>query len=29
VIDFAALGGDAGYLGAAGIARRDYLKGQA
>jgi glucokinase len=28
-IDFAALGGDAGYLGAAGIARRDYLKGQA
>jgi glucokinase len=28
VIDFAALGGDAGYLGAAGIARHDYLKGQ-
>jgi glucokinase len=28
VIDFATLGGDAGYLGAAGIARRDYLKGQ-
>ena len=28
VIDFAALGGDAGYLGAAGIARREYLKGQ-
>ena len=26
VIDFAALGGDAGYLGAAGIARRDYFK---
>jgi len=29
VIDFATLGGDAGYLGAAGIARRDYLKGLA
>jgi len=28
VIDFAALGGDAGYLGAAGIARRDYLNEQ-
>jgi glucokinase len=28
VIGFAALGGDAGYLGAAGIARRDYRKGQ-
>jgi glucokinase len=25
-IDFATLGGDAGYLGAAGIARDDYLK---
>jgi len=29
VIDFAALGGDAGYLGAAGIARRDYVRDQA
>jgi len=29
VIDFAALGGDAGYLGAAGIARRDYLQQRA
>jgi glucokinase len=28
VIDFAALGGDAGYLGAAGIARRDYQRGE-
>lgn len=26
VIDFASLGGDAGYLGAAGIARADHLK---
>jgi len=26
VIDFATLGGDAGYIGAAGIARMDYLK---
>ena len=26
VIDFASLGGDAGYLGAAGIARAEYLK---
>jgi glucokinase len=25
-IDFAALGGDAGFIGAAGLARRDYLK---
>lgn len=25
-IDFATLGGDAGYIGAAGLARRDYLK---
>jgi hypothetical protein len=23
-IDFAALGGDAGYIGAAGLARREY-----
>ena len=26
VIDFASLGGDAGYIGAAGIARREHLK---
>lgn len=26
-IDFATLGGDAGYIGAAGVARLDYLKG--
>ena len=26
VIDFATLGGDAGYIGAAGMARLDYLK---
>jgi glucokinase len=25
-IDYAMLGGDAGYIGAAGLARRDYLK---
>jgi glucokinase len=27
IIDFATLGGDAGYIGAAGIARMDYRKG--
>ncbi|MCC6511711.1 MAG: ROK family protein, partial [Pirellulaceae bacterium] len=27
-IDFATLGGDAGYIGAAGIARKDYLSGR-
>jgi len=26
VIDFASLGGDAGYIGAAGVARLEYLK---
>jgi glucokinase len=26
VLDFAALGGDAGYIGAAGIARLDYYR---
>jgi glucokinase len=26
VIDFASLGGDAGYIGAAGLARADYRK---
>jgi glucokinase len=26
VIDFATLGGDAGYIGAAGVARLEYLK---
>jgi glucokinase len=25
-IDFATLGGDAGYIGAAGVARLDFLK---
>ena len=25
-IDFAALGGDAGYIGAAGLARREYSR---
>ena len=28
IIDFATLGGDAGYIGAAGIARMDHRKGQ-
>ena len=28
VIDFATLGGDAGYIGAAGIARLEYQKSQ-
>jgi glucokinase len=27
-IDFAALGGDAGYIGAAGLARREHLQGK-
>jgi glucokinase len=26
VIDFARLGGDAGFIGAAGLARRDHLR---
>jgi len=26
VIDYASLGGDAGFIGAAGIARRDHLQ---
>ncbi len=28
IIDFASLGGDAGYIGAAGLARLDYMKSQ-
>jgi len=27
-VDFASLGGDAGFIGAAGLARRDHLRGQ-
>jgi glucokinase len=28
ILDYASLGGDAGYIGAAGVARLDYLKGK-